>query len=361
MNTKPLKLYIEGERILIAKLPMKHALLINEENEDEYIVHNSEDNPLYKCVVAQASVLEGKKVSYLTLETKLVECDTAVYEPVPGNVGTQFLCPGIVKLESDKDKKKSRFVIRYMNFTNENVQLEPGKTLGYVQSCKREALPSGHDNNVFNNITEKSEEEKLGSLTEIVNDMYPHETKENKILRELITKYPSVFASENDPPSVSPFFYHTVKLQSMPKPRKPYSIPACFQERVSEQIEAMERQGIIRPSRSNFHSPLVPVIKKDGKVRTCVDFRNLNQHVVNDSYPLPNNNILHHLGKGKVFSCLDLKQGYHQIQLSEESKPWTAFVAPNGLYEHNVLPMGLKDFPAAFCRIINQVLVGLTV
>ena len=92
-----------------------------------------------------------------------------------------------------------------------------------------------------------------------------------------------------------------------------------------------------------------------------MDFRNLNQHVINDSYPLPNiNNILHNLGKGRIFSCLDLKQGYHQVQLSEESKPWTAFVAPNGLYEHNVLPMGLKDSPAAFCRIINQVLVGLT-
>ncbi|XP_045108006.1 uncharacterized protein LOC123502806 [Portunus trituberculatus] len=121
----------------------------------------------------------------------------------------------------------------------------------------------------------------------------------------------------------------------------------------------MESQGIIRPSRSAFISPVVPIVKKDGKIRLCVDFRNLNQHVLNDSYPLPNvNNILHNLGKGKMFSCLDLKQGYHQIQLNEESKPWTAFATSNGLYEHNVLPMGLKDSPAAFCRIINQT-VGL--
>ena len=184
LNTKPLKLHIEGERILIAELPMKHALLINEEQEKESI-HDSEDNPIYKCSVAQASVLEGERVSYLTLETKLVESDTAIFEPVPGNVGTQFLCPGIVKLDSDKDNKRSRFVIKYINFTSENVQLEPGKTLGYVQSCKREALPSGHDQNVVNSITEKSEEEKLQSLTEIINGMYPVGTKENKILREL--------------------------------------------------------------------------------------------------------------------------------------------------------------------------------
>ena len=106
----------------------------------------------------------------------------------------------------------------------------------------------------------------------------------------------------------------------------------------------MEKHGIIRPSRSSFQSSLVPVIKKDGKLRLCIDFRNLNTHVMNDSYPLPNiNNILHNLGKGKIFSCLDLKQGFHQIPLTEDSKALTAFVTPEGLYEHNVLLMGLKD------------------
>ena len=78
---------------------------------------------------------------------------------------------------------------------------------------------------------------------------------------------------------------------------------------------------------------------------------------MNDSYPFPNiDNILHNLGKGKLFSCSDLKQGYHQIPLTEAL---TAFVTPEGLYEHNVLPMDLKDSPKAFCRIKNQVLIGL--
>lgn len=83
---------------------------------------------------------------------------------------------------------------------------------------------------------------------------------------------------------------------------------------------------------------------------------------MNDSYPLPNiNNILHNLGKGKIFSCLDLKQGYHQIPLNEDSKALiTAFVTPEGLYEHNVLPMGLTCSPSGFVRVINQVLLGLT-
>ena len=65
----------------------------------------------------------------------------------------------------------------------------------------------------------------------------------------------------------------------------------------------------------------MPVIEKDGKLRLCIDFRNLNTHAMNDLYPLPNiNNILHNLGKGNIFSCLDLKQGFHQILLTEDSK-----------------------------------------
>ena len=79
--------------------------------------------------------------------------------------------------------------------------------------------------------------------------MFPVYNNENKILKD-------------DPPSVTPFSYHTIKLESIPKPRKPYPIPVCYHEKVIEQIKIMEKHGIIRPSKSSFQSPLVPVIKK---------------------------------------------------------------------------------------------------
>ncbi|MPC66441.1 hypothetical protein E2C01_060588 [Portunus trituberculatus] len=105
LNTKPLKLYIEGRRIVIAEVPMKHALMVTEGTEKEAVTNESKDNPNYKCSVAQASVLQGERVSYVTLETKLTKGDTAIFEPVPGILGTQFLCPGLVRLEHDKDRK----------------------------------------------------------------------------------------------------------------------------------------------------------------------------------------------------------------------------------------------------------------
>ena len=103
-----------------------------------------------------------------------------------------------------------------------------------MQACEKETLPKKNDKYGVNAITERNEEKKMIASCEIINSMYPEGTQENQILRKFFAKYPSVFASGDDTPSVSPFFYHTIKLQSMPKP---YPIPACFYERVAEQIK----------------------------------------------------------------------------------------------------------------------------
>ena len=143
------------------------------------------------------------------------------------------------------------------------------------------------ENNIVATMTKKTEGEHLKDLFEVADKMFTVGTKENEILKTLIKKYPSVFSSGDDPPGVTPFYYHTIQVDSLPKPKKPYPIPACFHDRVQKQIKEMVEHGTIRPSRSPIHSPLVPVVKKDGKIRLSVDFRNLNTHIINDSFPCP--------------------------------------------------------------------------
>ena len=150
-----------------------------------------------------------------------MEYDTAIFELVVGNTGSHTLCPGIVKLESDTEYKKSRFIIQYMNVTNEKVELEPRKNFGFVQPYNKENLPVDQCNNE-NTIIEKNKEEQQNCLFQTIDDMFPVNSNENKILKGLIMKYPSVFANDDDPLSVIPFYYHTIKLESTPKPRKPY-------------------------------------------------------------------------------------------------------------------------------------------
>ena len=119
-------------------------------------------------------------------------------------------------------------------------------------------------------------------------------------------------------------------------------------------------QGIIHPSISPCSSPITLVKKPDDSTRFCVDYRKLNAVTVSDSYPLALiSDILDQIGNSTIFTTLDLKAGYWQIEMDEESIPKTAFRCHRGLYEFLRLPFGLKYGPAAFQRIMNTVLSGL--
>ena len=119
--------------------------------------------------------------------------------------------------------------------------------------------------------------------------------------------------------------------------------------------------GAIRPSNSPCASAIVLVRKKDGRLRFCTDLRRLNNRTIKDAYSLPKiESTLDSLIGAQIFSTLDLKAGYWQVEMAEECKAYTAFTC--GLlqfYECDTMPFGATNAPATFQRLMQDCLGNL--
>ena len=103
------------------------------------------------------------------------------------------------------------------------------------------------------------------------------------------------------------------------------------------------------------------VRKKDGRLRFCIDLRRLNNRTIKDAYSLPKiESILDSLIGAQIFSTLDLKAGYRQVDMVEECKACAAFTCgPLGFYECDTMPFGATNAPATFQRLMHDCLGDL--
>ncbi|MGL6131243.1 MAG: reverse transcriptase family protein, partial [Fusobacteriaceae bacterium] len=138
-----------------------------------------------------------------------------------------------------------------------------------------------------------------------------------------------------------------------------FRVPVHYEAEIDKEIKSNYKLGIIRQSKSSWCSRIVPVKKKDGTLRLCIDYRGLNQVTKKDTYPLPRiAEILDKLSSARIFTTLDATKGYYQIELEEADKEKTAFAWKGGLYEFNRLPFGLCNAPATFQRIMDNIFRG---
>ena len=144
---------------------------------------------------------------------------------------------------------------------------------------------------------------------------------------------------------------------AQPVRRTPFSL----RDKVKEKIEELVAMDIIEPVEgpTPWVSPVVVVPKQNDEIRLCVDMRRANEAIIRERYPIPTvDEVLQSLNQSTVFSKLDLKWGYHQLELHPDSRSITTFTTHCGLYQYKRLMFGISSAPEVYQHVIQQSLQG---
>ena len=152
----------------------------------------------------------------------------------------------------------------------------------------------------------------------------------------VVNEYQDVFPEELPglPPEREVDFGIDLLPGTAPISQAPYRMAPAELKELQAQVRELVDKGFIRPSTSPWGAPVLFVRKKDGSLRLCIDYRKLNRLTVKNRYPLPRiNNLFDQLRGAKVFSKIDLRSGYHQLQVRESDVAKNAFRSRYGHYE----------------------------
>ncbi|KAI3776021.1 hypothetical protein L1987_45781 [Smallanthus sonchifolius] len=182
-------------------------------------------------------------------------------------------------------------------------------------------------------------------------------TKELKNV-PVVCNFPKVFPEDLPglPPDREIEFQIDLLPGAEPVAKAPYRLAPSEMKELMSQLEELTEKGFIRPSISTWGAPVLFVKKKDGSMRMCIDYRELNKRTVKNKYPLPRiDDLFDQLQGASWFSKIDLRSGYHQLKVREKDVPKTAFRTRYGHYEFLVMSFGLTNAPAAFMDLMNRV------
>ncbi|KAL0546386.1 hypothetical protein IC582_016294 [Cucumis melo] len=178
----------------------------------------------------------------------------------------------------------------------------------------------------------------------------------------VVREYPDVFPDELPglPPPREINFSIELESDTAPILRAPYRMTPAELKELKVQLQELLDKGFIRPSVSPWGAPVLFVKKKDGSIRLCIGYRELNKVTVKNRYPLPRiDDLFDQLQGANVFSKIDLLSGYHQLRIRDSDIPKTAFRSRYGHYKFiDLMNRVFKDFLDTFVIVfIDAILI----
>lgn len=312
------------------------------ENEDEYILLAKERMKLAPLYAFNIEVKPNRPFSHVDIsnESDQYEIKSLKHTPCVAN--------GIIT-------PREYMTLQVANLTDRTIIIHINQPLARMTILNRDQINMMQHSKIRSQeSTNKSNEEERPNLIDCnLNDA------QKKKLEQLITKFPDVFGKQTGRTNK---LKHRIKLtpDTQPINSPPFRYSPARRKLIEENLNEMIDQGIISPSSSPWAAPVILAPKKDGSLRFCIDYRKLNSTTIRDAYPIPRiDDTLDSLQEGKFISTLDLRSGYWQVEMDEDSKDKTAFITHKGLFEFNVMPFGLTNAPATFQRLMDMVLAGL--
>jgi hypothetical protein len=174
-------------------------------------------------------------------------------------------------------------------------------------------------------------------------------------LQALLRKYDKVFKPSSEPMDCEPMKVELIEgAQLRRQPLRHF--PPKIEEEIAGEVERLLREGIIQRSKSAMVSAPVAARKADGALRMCIDLKYLNSLTKAEGYPMPRVDVsMRTLGDHKYYCKLDLRWGFNQMDLDEESRHLTAFATKSGLYEFKRVPFGLMNASGYYHNRVSDI------
>lgn len=221
-------------------------------------------------------------------------------------------------------------------------------------------LYMGTDDDGQLKVYQKLKKSEKKYLKQLDDDIQKQIVKNDSSIENIIEEFHDVFSKDkNDIGRIKGYEARIYLDNEMPITCKAYPCSEDDQQKIDQEIEKLSKMGLIEKSNSPFCFPVVLVDKKDEgkKTRLCIDYRKLNEVTKTEHYPMPKFiDIQDRLLESKIFSTLDISQGFHHIKINMMDRYKTSFVTKFDQYQWKVMPFGLKNAPMIFQRIIWSII-----